>query len=303
MALAAAAVEWRRRAPGPPLAAAIVDHGLRAGSREEAQEALARCDALGLPARSLEWRGDKPAAAIQERARAARYALLAQAAREGGAEAVMTAHHADDQVETILFRLLRGSGLAGLAGMDASGFRHGIEIARPFLAFPKARLVAFLDARGLDYARDPSNDDPRYARVRLRALSPLLAAEGGDAASFSRLSVRLRRAEAALAAASEAAWRDVWREGGFDAARFFALPEDIRLRLLRGALAEAGAAAPRLDRLEALEARLSVARAEGRGVRLTLAGVLIELRGDRLSLRAAPPRRRESRGGEHSRDR
>ena len=296
MALAAAAVEWRRRAPGPPLALAIVDHGLRPGSRVEAQDAARRCAALGLPACILEWRGDKPAAALQEHARAARYALLVEAAREAGAQIVMTAHHADDQAETILFRLLRGSGPAGLAGMGSSTLRDGIEIARPFLAFPKARLVAFLAARGIDFARDPSNENPHFARARLRTLAPLLAAEGGDAALFARLARRIRRVEAALEAAAETARRDVARDGGFDAGAFFALPQELRLRLLRAALAEIDAAAPRLDRLEALEERLAVAHGEARSARLTLAGALVDLRGDRLTLRPAPPRRPETRG-------
>ena len=300
MALAAAAVDWRGRIPGPPLAAAIVDHGLRAGSREEAERAALRCAALGLPARVLEWRGAKPVAALQEHARAARYGLLSEAAREDGARVVMTAHHADDQAETILFRLLRGSGPAGLAGMAASASRDGIEIARPFLAFPKARLLAYLAAREIDFACDPSNENPRFARARLRALAPLLAAEGGDAALFARLARRVRRAEAALEAARDAARREVAREGGFDAPAFFALPQELRVRLLRAAVGEIGAAALRLDRLEALETRLALARAEGRGARLTLGRALVVLRGERLSFRPAPPRRREPGGVEHS---
>lgn len=291
MALAAAAVEWRARAPGPPIAAAIVDHALREGSEAEARDARARCEALGLAVRSLRWNEARPGAALQERARAARYALLAQAAREGGASVVMTAHHADDQVETILFRLLRGSGPAGLAGMAASAARHGVEIARPFLEFPKARLLAYLAERGLAWARDPSNDDTRFARARLRVLTPLLAREGGSPDRFARLARRLRRAEAALEAAGEAALRDCARLDGLDADILFAMPEEIRLRVLRRAIAAQGGGEPRLDRLEAFETQLREAFAAGRRVRLTLGGALAELGGERLTLRQAPPRR------------
>lgn len=291
LALAAAAADWRRRAPGPPLAAAVVDHGLREGSRAEAEAAAQACAALGLPDRILAWRGPRPAAAVQERARAARYALLAEAARDAGADVVMTAHHADDQAETMLFRLLRGSGPAGLAGMAAASRREDVEIARPFLAFPKARLLAFCAARGFAPARDPSNDDPRFARVRLRALMPGLAREGGDAARFAVLARRLRRAEAALEAAADAALPALAAPQGYAAAEFFALPEEIRLRLLRRALAAAGASAPRLDRLEALEARLAEAHSRGAALRATLAGALVDLDAARLAIRPAPPRR------------
>ncbi|QLP97331.1 MAG: tRNA lysidine(34) synthetase TilS [Rhodoblastus sp.] len=290
-ALAAAAVAWRERTPGPPLAAAIVDHGLRAGSGAEADAAAARCGALGLPVRRLVWTGEKPAAALQERARAARYALLAQAARDLGAGVVMTAHHADDQVETILFRLLRGSGPAGLAGMAARTARDGVEIARPFLVFPKSRLLAYLAERGLDAASDPSNDDPRFARVRLRALIPALAREGASPALFARFARRARRAELALEAAAAATRRDLARPDGVDAAALFAAPEEIRLRVLRAMIVEAGGGEPRLDRLEALEARLAAAWRAGAGARMTLATTLLELRDGRLALRAAPPRR------------
>lgn len=290
-ALAAAAAAWRARIPGPPLLAAIVDHGLREGSRAVADAAAAQCAALGLPARILVWAGDKPAAALQERARAARYALLADAARAAGADVVMTAHHADDQVETILFRLLRGSGPAGLAGMAARARRDGIELARPFLAFPKARLLAYAAARGLAVARDPANDDPRFARVRLRALTPALAQEGGTPARFARFARRIRRAEAALEAAAAAALRDLAGPEGLDAAGLFDAPEEIRLRVLRRLVVEAGGVEPRLDRLEALEGRLAAAWRAGGPASLTLGAALAVLDGRRLAVRPAPPRR------------
>lgn len=290
LALACAATQWRARCPGPPLAAAIVDHALREGSREEAEAAAAQCRALGLPTRILTWEGPKPLAGVQNRAREARYALLARAARDCGADVVMTAHHADDQAETILLRLLAGSGPAGLAGMAASSRRDGLEIARPFLAFAKARLLAYVAQRGLSAAHDPSNADPRHARARLRALAPALAREGATAERFAVLARRLRRAEAALEAAADAAKTALARPQGYDAAGFFALPDEIRLRLLRRLVAAQGRE-PRLDRLEALDARLSAAFGAAKSTRSTLAAALVELRGGALSARPAPPRR------------
>jgi tRNA(Ile)-lysidine synthase len=290
LALAAAAADWRARLPGPPLAAAIVDHALREGSRQEAETAAAQCRALGLPARILTWSGPKPNADLQNRAREARYRILAQAARDCGAGVIMIAHHADDQAETMMLRLLAGSGPAGLAGMAASSRREGLEIARPFLAFPKARLLAYVAQRGLSAAQDPSNADPRHARARLRALAPALAREGATPERFAVLARRLRRAEAALEAATDAAQAALARPQGCDAAGVFALPDEIRLRLLRRLVAAQGRE-PRLDRLEALDARLVAAFRDAKPARLTLAAALVELRGGALFARPAPPRR------------
>ena len=123
-ALLAMAVEWARRAAkAPRLAAATVDHGLRNESADEAAAVGALCARLGVPHRVLVWSGDKPKTRIQERARAARYALLGAHASEIGAKAIVTAHHLDDQAETALFRLLRGSGVGGLRAMAASADR------------------------------------------------------------------------------------------------------------------------------------------------------------------------------------
>jgi tRNA(Ile)-lysidine synthase len=298
IALAGAATQWRARRPGLPLSAAIVDHALREGSDAEAHAALSQCDALGLPARILRWEDAQPGAGLQERARTARYALLARAAREAGAGVVMTAHHADDQVETILFRLLRGSAPAGLAGMAASAHREGVEIARPFLDFPKTRLLAYVAARGLAFAQDPSNDDPRFARARLRDITPALAREGGAPERFARLARRLRRAEAALEAATDAALRECAGESGLDARALFALPEEIRLRVLRRLVAAQSEGEPRLDRLEAFETRLRQAHQAGRPARLTLGDALADLYAGRLTLRPAPPRRAPKRRGD-----
>ena len=133
---------------------------------------------LGVPHATLVWTGPKPSTRLQERAREARYRLLVEHARAIGADAIATAHHADDQAETVLFRLLRGSGVAGLAGMAATSRRDGVTIVRPLLGVAKSDLVAFCRARGVAFADDPSNADPRYARTRLRALLGRLADEG-----------------------------------------------------------------------------------------------------------------------------
>ncbi len=179
-----------RGMPFPRLAVATVDHGLRPGSRREAELVVAEAARLGLDALVLTWQGEKPMSRLQERARHHRYALLVDGARRLGASHLATAHTLDDQAETLLFRMARGSGPAGLAGMRRASMREGLHHVRPFLGVAKARLVAACRSNDWAYADDPSNQDPRFARTRLRALLPALAAEGLDAKRFGVLARR-----------------------------------------------------------------------------------------------------------------
>ena len=256
---------------------------------------------LGVPHRTLHWRGTKPKTGLQEAARNARYQLLAKEALRTGYEHILTAHTLDDQAETVLFRLARGSGLTGLAGMAhaatiPAGRNAAIFLVRPLLRVPKARLVATLRAAGIAHSEDPSNLDPRFTRTRLRALLPELAREGLDARGLARLALRMRRAEAtiefAVAAARAALAPGPWRERGpivFETLRFADLPAEVALRLLGRAIAHAGNEGPvELGKLELLYDALRTARVP---LRRTLAGALITLGKDRLSIERAPARR------------
>src|SRR5690606_3498551 len=122
--------------------------------------------------------------------REARYRLLVQCAREAGASHLVTAHTLDDQAETILMRMARGSGLAGLAGMRAETDREGICHVRPLLEWPKASLLTLCREQGWAFVGDPSNEDARFARVRWRRIMPLLAEEGLTAERLARLGER-----------------------------------------------------------------------------------------------------------------
>lgn len=296
VALMLLAARWsardRRR-----LYVATVDHGLRAESRAEAESVGQWAAALGLPHALLTWSGDKPATRIQERAREARYALLAEHARKVGATAIVTAHHGDDQAETILFRLTRGSGVAGLAGMARETPLDGLTLLRPLLAYPKAELVDICRAAGHPFCEDPSNISQKYARARLRDLAPLLAAQGLDREALLRLGARAARANAALADATEKARRGVIREMQaretvFDAAGLAALPLEILQRTLAAEIARIAPDAPlRLERLERAALRLAEALASGAPLRLTIAELLLEARGETVTLRPAPARR------------
>jgi tRNA(Ile)-lysidine synthase len=283
-------------ASAPPFAVASVDHGLRPGARAAAEAVVSAAGALGLPGQILTWAGPKPATRLQERARHNRYALLVACAKRIGATHLVTAHTRDDQAETVLFRLMRGSGPAGLAGMAPALARDGILHLRPFLEVPKARLVATCRERGWDFVADPANGDPRFARARLRRIMPELAAEGLDAARFATLARRMAEAEEALAQGARRAIAAAAREpGAFDAPRLLDEPAAIRQRGLALLLAGLGAAPgrPRLEAVERLDAELVRAAAARERLRRTLHGALLCFDGaSRLTVAPAPPRRR-----------
>jgi tRNA(Ile)-lysidine synthase len=298
------AARWRKaRRRGPRLIAVTVDHGLRPEAKREARAVAALARKLGVAHRTVRWSGPKPRSGLQEAAREARYRLLAKAARNAGANCVATAHTLDDQAETILFRLSRGSGVGGLAGMDAAAplpfdSSGSLLLVRPLLRVPKSRLLATLKAARLPYADDPSNRDPRFARPRWRALMPALEAEGLTAERLARLARRVARLEEAVQHvvrhAAIALAPGQWGAGHpvkIEAARFFDLPDEIALRLLGRAVGGAGNEGPvELAKLEALYEALLRAPAT-KGVRRTLAGAVVTLSRGSLSVERAPARR------------
>ncbi|WP_442753875.1 tRNA lysidine(34) synthetase TilS [Methylocystis sp. JAN1] len=283
------------------VAVATVDHGLRGAARAEAEQVGAWARALGFSHHLLTWEGDKPSTRIQERARAARYALLEGCAREIGASAIVTAHHADDQAETILFRLTRGSGVSGLAGMAAASRCGTVALLRPLLGFRKTELIGICEKAGHAYYSDPSNKDDAYARARLRKLMPTLAELGLDAQALLRLAARAARADAALESCAKAARARALLHSDaayarFDPAALCDLPLELLQRVLAGEIERLAPQAPiRLDRLERAARRLSDALRGGEPLRLTLAGLLLESRANSVTLSPAPPRRAASR--------
>ncbi|MCK1734436.1 tRNA lysidine(34) synthetase TilS [Bradyrhizobium sp. 138] len=309
------AARWRRAlARGPELTVVTVDHGLRPEAAREAREVKRLATELGLSHRTLRWRGAKPKTGLPAAAREARYRLLAEAARAVGASHVLTAHTRDDQAETLVMRLLRGSGLAGLSAMAFLSERDGIVLARPLLDVPKTQLISTLRRAKVRFADDPTNRDIAYTRPRLRALLPLLAAEGGDARTLARLAARLARANAAVEVLADGAERflrlrdrgDAPQAGerSFEASSFAVLPDEVRLRLLLRAINALGHEGPaELGKVETLLAALDQAiaarpRAAANGrpsLRQTLAGALISLAGGRIHIAPAPARRRKGR--------
>ena len=206
MTLLALAHDWAR-GTGASLTALTVDHGLRPESRAEAAQVGAWCRSRGIAHATLTWQGEKPEKGIQAAARAARYALLEDWCRAQGHSELLVAHSQNDQAETFLMRMSRGSGIDGLAAMPLVSFHDGVRLIRPLLNVPRPRIEASAAARGLTPVSDPSNLDRRYARVRMRDKLAQLDAHGvpvatvaGAARIFGRMRARRESAVAALAA-------------------------------------------------------------------------------------------------------
>jgi tRNA(Ile)-lysidine synthase len=295
------AARWRRAfARGPKLIAVTIDHGLREEASREAREVKRLARLLDIEHRTLRWTGDKPSRGVPAAARDVRYRLLARAARAARATHVLTAHTRDDQAETLLMRLLRGSGIAGLSAMARESERDGVRLVRPLLDVPKSRLIATLNKAKIAFADDPTNRDTAFTRPRLRALLPLLAAEGGDARGLARLASRLARANEAVEVLTDGAERYLTLRNdpsrpGLDARAFAGLPEEIRLRLLRRSLDRVGHEGPaELGKVEALLAALDRVIAAQGGLKTTLAGAVVSLARGRIRIMPAPLRRHRS---------
>ena len=243
LALAVLAQRW-----GDPVAF-IVDHGLRAESAGEAETARAALAARGMPARVLRLERLSPGPGLPARARRARYAALSAACRAAGLVDLLLGHHAGDQAETVLMRQRRGSGLAGLAGMAALTETDDVRLVRPLLGIAPERLRGVAAAAGLTPVQDPTNDDQRFTRARLRREI------GGDRAALLSLAANSAqtRSAAEAAVAAELALRALLRPEGFAVLSPGAVRPDSLAALLRSLSgrrlpisgADALAAAPR----------------------------------------------------------
>ena len=299
IALLHLAVEAASGGSWPVMVVGSVDHQLQETSADVAAGVVHRAEALGIAAHVLVWTGPKPETGLQNAAREARYGLLQGLARRVGASHLVTAHTLDDQAETILFRLARGSGPAGLVGMRSAIEHHGLVHLRPLLGIAKARLLATCRHRGWGYVEDPANRDPRHARTRMRSLMPLLAAEGLDAETFAGLGQRLASMQDAIASAARALHRRAVLPSApdrlvLDGSVLFAEPRAVSTAVLQEALSDfCHAGPPRLGRLEALVGELNQASQSRRAITRTLHGAMVSLTVDaRLELRREPARRR-----------
>jgi tRNA(Ile)-lysidine synthase len=257
---------------GVRLKAYTVDHGLRSGAGAEAAAAGRTLAALGIAHEILIWTDQKPETHVQERARAARYALLATACRRDGFDALLTAHQAEDQMETFWMRLAHGSGLDGLAAMAPQRrLQGGLRLVRPLLGFGRTALRETCRRAKIEWAEDPTNENDKYLRPRLRGFEEILAAEGLTPERLAQVTQKLADARTALdhiAAEKTAACAQIYPEGyvRLDAAALSQLPHDLARRVLSRLLLLVAPAdyPPGFDLLENLRCDLALAGFAGR---------------------------------------
>jgi tRNA(Ile)-lysidine synthase len=267
------------------ISVATVDHGLREGSRFECEIVAALCERLGVhhDILTVEWE-EQPESNLQASARFERYALLTGWAQERGIGAIATAHHADDQAETLLMRLARGSGLGGLRGARASRpLGEGISLIRPLLGWRRDELGVIVAEAGLEAVADPANDDPRHDRTTARRL--LRDTEWLDPARLAATAHHLGEADEALDWALEGlAVSRIAPDGQALTVDPSGIPRELQRRLLLLALVRLDIRPPRGRDL----ARAMEALEQGRSA--TLGGIKLE-GGPVWRLAPAPPRR------------
>jgi tRNA(Ile)-lysidine synthase len=255
--------DWARINEQPSPYVVCVDHGLRPGSNTEAQQVLRWAKAVDLRAQVLTYKGKLPRSDIEAAARLIRYKLLGMWARKKGLKGVYVAHTRDDQAETFLLRLARGSGVDGLSAMrDVAPYPDndfpGLALVRPLLSFDRCALRAYLRARHQPWLEDPMNNDQRFARARIRAVWPTLEKVGLTKARIADAATHLGRARVALDAASKAVLTRACLPGGggilVDPKALTAAPRELGLRSLAHILMVVSQRPyrPRFERLENL---------------------------------------------------
>ncbi len=273
LALALLAAAWAKE-QGVALTALTVDHGLRPESATEAGQVGRWLADRRIPHQTLRWDGVKPTANIQAIARQARYDLLASWCRAHGVSVLLLGHHADDQIETFLLRLGRGSGLRGLSGMRPVTACAGVTVLRPLLDFSKADLQATVAAAGQAWLEDPSNHHPHFSRSQVRDLAAQLPAAGISAQRVLLAVRNLQRASDAIdtLVAERLRLACDMRPEGYAVLSEAALegPDELALRTLAAVLQMVGGKI-QTGRLDALEALLTELR-QAQRVRRTLQG-------------------------------
>lgn len=277
MALMHMMAEWGR---GRRIMTATVDHGLRPESAAEARQVGRAARALGLPHATLIWQRGTETGNLMANARDARLRLLAGWAQRNDLSCVALGHTSDDQAETLMMRLARGSGIDGLASMAEWRDRFGVRWLRPMLGVGRQALRDWLRARDVAWIDDPSNENDDFDRIRIRKA---IDAMGLDIPALARAANHIGEARDALSHyAAHAAREAVARDGSLTLPRrdYLDAPPEIRRRLIVAACRwiTGGDYPPRRNTV------LHALNAIATGHRVTLDGALIEPAGDRIRL-------------------
>ena len=269
-----------------------VDHQLRKESMAEAAGVRLMAHDLGLPHVTLMWE-TPPKRAIQDAARRARRQLISEWAAETGITHVALGHTADDQAETFLLRLARGSGVEGLSAMDTVIADRGLFWVRPMLHTRRAALRDYLTGKGVDWVDDPSNEDAKFDRIKMRQAVGALADAGISVPKIAKTTKRLRSARAVLFTATRDLARAAARLGPtgeirIDAARLSGAQETMQLRLLSEAIRFVAGSyyAPRAHAVTEILAGLKAGQFPG----ASLGGCLLRQDGTDLVIRREPGR-------------
>ena len=272
---------WHGRELGFPIEAVTVDHGLRPEAKDEIGLVAAYCAERGVPHTVLRWEWDRTGN-LQAEARAARYRLIGDWARERGVDCVALGHTQDDVAETFLMRLARASGIDGLSAMERRFERDGVTWIRPILGAGRADWRKYLERHGIGWADDPTNEDERFNRVKARKALKVLGSLGIDATTLSSVANNLYIARSALESIVRDTARDFVQEDRGDLILPGDMPRDDRLipheimyRLRRAAIlwVSGGEYAPRSDAMIELDIAIN------RGKAHTLAGCVFSVEG------------------------
>jgi tRNA(Ile)-lysidine synthase len=283
IALMHLAARWAKKRRKPAPVVLTVDHGLTSGATVQARKVLARARGLGLEVHRLVWKGAKPKSDIEAAARVARYGLMGAWCVRHGISALYVGHTQDDQAETFLLRLSRGSGLDGLSAMRAlapfpdPAFGQ-LRLGRPLLGLARAQLRAWLIEVNEGWSEDPMNDEQRFARVRIRTAMAALEEAGLSKSRIAAATRHLSRARAALETVSEAVLARACHAEkgvvGLDPAALAAAPREVALRVLATTLMQVSGRVYR-PRFEALERLFDALASQKLGAGCTLHGCRI----------------------------
>jgi tRNA(Ile)-lysidine synthase len=266
--------DWAKKSRFVAPLVLTVDHGLQPGSTANARKVVRWAKVLGLKAQLLRWEGIKPKSDLEAEARQARYRLIGEWCRAHGIASLYAGHTRDDQAETFLLRLARGSGLDGLAAMRAvspypvPGFEE-LRLVRPLIDIERETLRAHLRARDQEWIEDPMNTDPRFSRVRIREAMEGLSAAGLTAERIANAAAHLGRAREALDAVTAAVLKRACRAEGevvlVESAALLSAPREVGMRALARLLMGVSGQAyrPRFERLERLYETIAAGKLGG----------------------------------------